>query len=55
VRRRVRAAVREEAAALEPSCVYLIGAAPSAGAASYSDLRDALRATLADFHTETGR
>jgi ribonuclease P protein component len=55
VRRRLRAAVREEAGRLEPSCAYLIGAGPDAAAASYGDLRDTLRAILADLHSEVGR
>jgi ribonuclease P protein component len=55
VRRRLRAAVREEAASFEPSCVYLIGAGPGAAGAAYGDLRDALRATLASFRSEAGR
>jgi ribonuclease P protein component len=55
VRRRLRAAVREEAAGLESSCAYLIGVGPGAAVASYGDLRGTLRAILADMSSEVGR
>jgi len=47
VRRRLRALVHQHAAELHHGHAYLIGAAPRAAIASYSDLDDALRALLA--------
>jgi len=49
LRRRLRAAVRAEAAGLQQSSAYLIGAAPAALDMPYSDLRATLRAILAEF------
>jgi ribonuclease P protein component len=49
LRRRLRAVVRDEAAHLEPSCAYLVGAAPAALDLPYADLRTTFRAILADF------
>ena len=52
VRRRLRAATRSHAAALEPGHAYLVGTSPAAAAASYSELstalHDALRALRED-------
>ena len=52
VRRRLRAATRSHAPALEPGHAYLVGASPAAADASYADLagslHDALRALRED-------
>jgi ribonuclease P protein component len=46
VRRRLRAATRSHAAALEPGHAYLVGATPAAAGASYADLSTALHDAL---------
>jgi ribonuclease P protein component len=55
LRRRLRAAVRDEASALEPSCVYLVGAAPAALETTYPELRNTLRAILDELRTREQR
>jgi ribonuclease P protein component len=47
VRRRLRAALRENTGALEPGSAYLVRATPSAAHDSYADLSNTLRAILA--------
>jgi ribonuclease P protein component len=47
VRRRLRSAVREHAAALTPGSGYLVRATPAAADSSYAELSDTLRAILA--------
>jgi ribonuclease P protein component len=42
VRRRLRAALQEEAVAVREDSAYLVGATPAAAAASYAELRAAL-------------
>jgi ribonuclease P protein component len=46
VRRRLRAAVREQYELLQPGWGYLVSAAPAAATATYRELSDALRAVL---------
>ena len=46
VRRRLRAATRSHAAALEAGHAYLVGATPAAAGASYADLSTALHDAL---------
>jgi ribonuclease P protein component len=48
VRRRLRAALGEEHAAVRPDSAYLVGATPAAGGASYAQLRAALGDCLRD-------
>ena len=53
VRRRLRAVVQAESAALAPAHVYLVGAGPAAATTSYRELRDTFRAIVADLTPET--
>jgi ribonuclease P protein component len=46
VRRRLRAAVREQDALLEPGWGYLVHAAPASADATYRELSDALHVIL---------
>jgi ribonuclease P protein component len=46
VKRRLRAAARENQSLLQPGWGYLVRAAPPAASATYRELADALRATL---------
>jgi ribonuclease P protein component len=50
VRRRLRAAVQAEAAALAPAHVYLVGAGPAATETSYRELRATFRAIVTELH-----
>ena len=46
VRRRLRAALHEQASELEPGAAYLVRATPGAADSSYAELSDTLRAIL---------
>jgi len=48
VRRRLRCALREHSASLQPGTGYLVRATPGAAATSYAELSDSLRAILSD-------
>jgi ribonuclease P protein component len=48
VRRRLRAALREEGNVVRADSAYLVGATPAAAAASFAELRDALADCLRD-------
>jgi ribonuclease P protein component len=52
VRRRLRAAAREQAASLETDHAYLLRALPGSGSAPYRELSDTLRDILSDLSRE---
>jgi len=52
VRRRLRAVVAAEAAALAPDHVYLVGAGPAAAKTPYRELCNTFRAIVTDLHPE---
>ena len=54
IRRRLRAVVRDEAAVLEPSCAYLIGAGPAALKTPFSELRATSCAIIGDLAASPG-
>jgi ribonuclease P protein component len=53
VRRRLQAATRAHAGALEPGHAYLVSTTPAAGAASYDDLAASLHDALRALREET--
>ena len=53
VRRRLRAAVREHAPALEPGAAYVVRAAPGAEDVPYTQLSSTIGAILGDLRVET--
>jgi ribonuclease P protein component len=54
LRRRLRSVVQDEAPSLEPSCAYLVGAAPAAIDVPYHELRNTFRAIASDLRAKSG-